>query len=105
MDACRPCPSDVTEDEWALVAPYLTLLGSVSTPCVRCSEAARLPDARRGFVLLPWRRLVERPFARVTRFRRLMQDHEGYASTLADFHLVALTCLMPMQAAQPTRSP
>ncbi len=27
-------------------------------------------------------------------FRRLVQDYEGYASTLADLHLAALTCHM-----------
>ena len=26
MIVCKPCPSDVSDDEWALVAPYLTLL-------------------------------------------------------------------------------
>jgi hypothetical protein len=72
---------------------------------MRCSEAARLPDARRGFVLLPRRRVVEWPFAWAARFHRLVQNYEGYASPLADPHLVALTCFMPMQAAQPTRGP
>jgi hypothetical protein len=26
MNARKPYPSDVSDDEWALVAPYLTLL-------------------------------------------------------------------------------
>ena len=26
MTACKPYPSDVSDDKWALVAPYLTLL-------------------------------------------------------------------------------
>jgi transposase len=60
---------------------------------------AGLLDARRGFVLLPRRRVVERPFARATCFRRLVRDYEGYASTLADLHLAALTCLILKQAA------
>jgi transposase len=50
-------------------------------------EVARLPDVRRGFLLLPRRRVVERPFARAARFRRLVKAYEGYASTLADLHL------------------
>jgi hypothetical protein len=68
-------------------------------------EVARLPDAKRGFVLLPRRRVVERPFARAARFRRLVRDYEGCASTLTDPHLATLTCFMPKQAAQPTRGP
>ena len=57
-------------------------------------EVVRLPDAKRGFVLLPRRWVVERSFAWATRFRRLDKDYEGYASTLAGLHLVAFVCLM-----------
>ena len=42
----------------------------------------KLPDAKRGFVLLPRRWVVERSFAWTTRFRRLVKDYERYASTL-----------------------
>jgi transposase len=59
----------------------------------------KLPDAKRGFVLLPRRWVVERSFAWATRFRRLVKDYERYASTLADLHLVAFACLMLRQAA------
>ena len=62
----------------------------------------KLPDAKRGFVLLPRRWVVERSFAWATRFRRLVKDYEGYASTLASLHLVAFTCIMLKQAAQLT---
>ncbi|RZI55068.1 MAG: IS5/IS1182 family transposase, partial [Pseudomonas sp.] len=47
----------------------------------------------------PRRWVVERSFAWATRFRRLVKDYEGYASTLADLHLVAFVCLMLKQAA------
>ena len=57
-------------------------------------EVVKLPDAKRGFVLLPRRWVVERSFAWVTRFRRLVKDYEGYASTLAGLHIVAFACLM-----------
>ena len=63
-------------------------------------EVVKLPDAKRGFVLLPRRWVVERSFAWATRFRRLVKDYEGYASTLAGLHLVAFVCLMLKQAAQ-----
>ena len=62
-------------------------------------EVVKLPEAKRGFVLLPRRWVVERSFAWATRFRRLVKDYEGYASTLAGLHLVAFVCLMLRKAA------
>jgi transposase len=64
-------------------------------------EVVKLPEAKRGFVLLPRRWVVERSFAWATRFRRLVKDYERYASTLADLHVVAFVCLMLRKAAQP----
>ena len=61
-------PTDVSDEEWALIAPYVALL--------------------------PRRWVVECSFAWATRFRRLDKDDEGYASTLAGLHLVAFACLM-----------
>lgn len=54
----------------------------------------KLPEAKRGFVLLPKRWVVERSFAWATRFRRLVKDYERYAETLAGFHVVAFICIM-----------
>ncbi len=65
-------------------------------------QVVKLPEAKRGFVLLPRRWVVERSFAWATRFRRLVKDYERYASTLADLHLVAFVCIMLKQAAQLT---
>ena len=62
-------------------------------------ELVKLPEAKRGFVLLPRRWVVERSFAWATRFRRLVKDYKGYASTLAGLHLVAFVCLMLKNAA------
>ena len=45
-------------------------------------------------MLLPQRWVVERSFTWATRFRRLVKDYEGHATTLAGFHLVAFVCLM-----------
>jgi len=59
----------------------------------------RLPEAKRGFVLLPKRWVAERSLAWTTRFRRLVRDYERYASTLAGLHFVAFACLMLKQAA------
>lgn len=60
-------------------------------------HVVRLPQAKRGFVLLPRRRVVERSFAWATRCRRLVKDYERYATTLAGFHTVAFVCIMLKQ--------
>lgn len=62
-------------------------------------EVVKLPEAKRGFVLLPRRWVVERSFAWATRCRRLVKDYERYASTLAGLHVVAFVCFMLKQAA------
>jgi hypothetical protein len=62
-------------------------------------EVIKLPEAKRGFVLLPRRWVVERSFAWATRFRRLVKDYERYAQTLAGLHVVAFACIMMKQAA------
>ena len=62
-------------------------------------EVVKLSEAKRGFVLLPRRWVVERSFGWTTRFRRLVKDYERCATTLADLHIVAFVCLMLKQAA------
>jgi transposase len=57
-------------------------------------EIVKLPDAKRGFVLLPRRWVVERSFAWMTRFRRLARDFERLPETLAGLHFLAFACLM-----------
>ena len=54
----------------------------------------KLPEAKRGFVLLPRRWVVERSFAWLTRFRRLVKDYERLASTLKGMHLAAFAIVM-----------
>jgi len=54
----------------------------------------KLPEAKRGFVLLPRRWVVERSFAWTSRFRRLVRDYERLPATLAGLHLVVFACLM-----------
>lgn len=56
-------------------------------------------EARRGFVLLPRRWVVERNIAWAARFRRLARDYERLADTLAGLHFVAFACLMLSKAA------
>jgi transposase len=62
-------------------------------------EVVKLSKAKRGFVLLPRRWVVERSFAWATRCRRLVKDYERYANTLAGLHVVAFACFMLRQAA------
>jgi transposase len=57
-------------------------------------EVVKLPTAKRGFVLLPRRWVVERSFGWMARFRRLTRDYERLADTLVGLHLVAFSILM-----------
>jgi transposase len=62
-------------------------------------EVVKLPEAKRGFVLLPRRWIVERSFAWKSRFRRLVRDYERRLDVLEGLHLVAFTCLELARAA------
>jgi len=62
-------------------------------------EVVKLPEAKRGFVLLPRRWVVERSFAWMSRFRRLARDYERLHTTLVGLHYVAAVCVMLHQAA------
>jgi transposase len=57
-------------------------------------EVIKHHEAKRGFVLLPRRWVVERSFAWAARFRRLARDYERLASTLAGYHWLAFVTLM-----------
>jgi transposase len=60
----------------------------------------KLPEAKRGFVLLPKRWVVERSFAWSARFRRLARDFERLPNVLAGLHFLAFACLMLHQVIQ-----
>lgn len=57
-------------------------------------EVVKLPQAKRGFVLLPRRWVVERSFGWVARFRRLARDYERLPQTLAGLHFLAFAILL-----------
>jgi transposase len=57
-------------------------------------EVVKLAEAKRGFVLLPRRWVVERSIAWLARFRRLARDYERLSRTLAGLHLLAFACVM-----------
>ena len=58
-----------------------------------------LPEAKRGFVLLPRRWVVERSHGWMARFRRLTRDYERLSETLKGLHYVAFSFLMLRRAA------
>jgi transposase len=57
-------------------------------------EVVKLPEAKKGFVLLPRRWVVERSFGWMARFRRLARDYERLPQTLAGIHLLAFSMIM-----------
>ncbi len=54
----------------------------------------KLPEAKKGFVLLPRRWVVERSFAWMARFRRLARDFERTPETFRSLHFLAFAILM-----------
>jgi transposase len=62
-------------------------------------EIIKLPEAKKGFVLLPRRWVVERSFAWASRFRRLARDYERLETTLCGLHFVVFAILMLAKAA------
>jgi transposase len=57
-------------------------------------EVIKLSEAKRGFVLLPRRWVVERSFGWAARFRRLARDYERLPTTVEGFHWLAFAGLM-----------
>jgi transposase len=57
-------------------------------------ELVKLEEAKRGFVLLPRRWVVERSFAWAARFRRLAKDYERLPEVAAGLHFLAFVSLM-----------
>ena len=67
-------------------------------------EVVKLPEAKKGFVLLPRRWVVERSFAWTARFRRLAKDYERLPETLAGLHFIVFAILMLAKAAEQLKS-
>lgn len=57
-------------------------------------QIVKMPDAVKGFVLLPKRWIIERSFAWKTRFRRLIRDYERLPQTVAGLHFAVFAILM-----------
>ena len=59
----------------------------------------KLEEAKRGFVLLPRRWVVERSFGWLARFRRLAKDYERLPQTLAALHFMVFAILLLVKMA------
>jgi transposase len=57
-------------------------------------QMVKLPEAKKGFVLLPRRWVVERSFAWAARFRRLARDYERLPEVLRGLHFLVFVMLM-----------
>jgi len=57
-------------------------------------EVVKHTEAKKGFILLPRRWVVERTFGWLGRFRRLARDYERLARTLAGWHWLAFVALL-----------
>ena len=78
----RRYPSDLTDAEWAHIAPFI--------PPPRCGgrltvEIVKRNDGQKGFAVLPRRWVVERTLAWPTRCRRLARHYETLAATAVAF--------------------
>lgn len=60
-------------------------------------EVVKHTEAKKGFILLPRRWVVERTFAWLGRFRRLARDYERLAETLVGWHWLAMLTLLLTQ--------
>jgi transposase len=62
-------------------------------------EVIKHTEAKKGFVLLPRRWVVERTFGWLARFRRLARDYERLAKVLEGWHWLAFLTIIIKQAA------
>jgi transposase len=65
-------------------------------------EVVKHTEAKRGFVLLPRRWVVERTFGWLGRFRRLARDYERLAEVLAGWHWLAFLILAVKKVLAPS---
>jgi transposase len=63
-------------------------------------EVIKLPDVKKGFVLLPGRWVVERSFGWAARFRRLARDYERLPEIVIGLHFLAFAILMAKPVAE-----
>jgi len=67
-------------------------------------QVAKLPEAKKGFVLLHRRWVVERSSGWINRFSRTARDYERLPETSAGLHFVVFSILVPGNAISPIQS-
>ena len=82
-----------TQTSYGSVGDHISLLHQAAKRGIRLI-VVKLEEAKKGFVLLPRRWVVERSFAWAVRFRRLAKDYERLPSSLAGLHWLAFLILM-----------
>jgi transposase len=96
MEGRTGYPSDVSDEEWAFVDQGYT--GEQPRQDAAAQgiklEVVKLPEAKKGFVLLPRRWEVELSIGWVARFRRLARDYERLPDMLAGLHFLAFAMLL-----------
>ena len=65
-------------------------------------EVVQHAEAKRGFIVLPCRWVVEGSFGWLGRFGRLARDYERLAETLAGWHWLAFMGLMLAKSVAPS---
>lgn len=63
-------------------------------------QVVKLPEAKKGFVLLPRRWVVEHSFGWLARLRRLSGDYERLPTVLSGLHFLVFTVHMLPAAAR-----
>ena len=63
-------------------------------------QIVKLPEAKKGFVLLPQRWVVERSLGWLARFRSLSRDYERLPEVLSGLHFLVFAVLMLPAAAR-----
>jgi transposase len=63
-------------------------------------EVVKLPEAKKGFVLLPRRWVVERSFGWISRFRRLARDYERLIETVSGLTYLVFGMLLLAKAGE-----
>jgi transposase len=77
-----------------LLALHVTPANAQDRDQAAVLAVVKLAQAKRGFVLLPRRWVVERSFAWVTRFRRLAKDYERLPEVVEGLYFLAFVSLM-----------
>jgi transposase len=63
-------------------------------------EIVKLPEAKKGFVLLPRRWVIERSFSWISRFRRLARDYERLIEMVSGLTYLVFCMLMSAKAGE-----